>query len=90
MEVDGVFAGDDVGDGAAAGLAGGLLGLCGGSHCLREVALAVVLVRSSKVVASSEDIVACEFQIEDCSNSTHQIKNGIRTDRSARCVVSWR
>lgn len=32
MEVDRVFAGDDVGNGAAAGLAGGLLALCVGCH----------------------------------------------------------
>jgi hypothetical protein len=35
VEVDGVFAGDDVGDGAAATLAGGLL--CCWGHCLWRV-----------------------------------------------------
>jgi hypothetical protein len=34
VEVDGVFAGDDVGDGATATLAGGLL--CCWGHCLKE------------------------------------------------------
>lgn len=42
VEVDRVFAGDDISDGAALGLAGRLLagGLCGRGHFLREVVLA--------------------------------------------------
>ena len=42
MEVDRVFAGDDIGDGAAAGLAGSLL--CGWGHFYKEVMLVDVLV----------------------------------------------
>jgi len=42
VEVDGVFAGDDIGDGAAAGLSGRLLagGLGGWGHFWRENVLA--------------------------------------------------
>ena len=46
VEVDRVFAGDDISDGAAAGLAGGLLAcLCAGGHFLEATLLADVLRR---------------------------------------------
>jgi hypothetical protein len=50
VEVDGVFAGDDVGDGAAATLAGGLL--CCWGHCLRENRQLVVQLVSQSVSQS--------------------------------------
>lgn len=68
MEVDGVFASDDVSDGAALGLAGGLLG--GGHFC-------------ELLVVMSHKTRDCAGQFCDCWEC-NQVAGDVRTDGGLR------